>query len=193
MLTVSGKHSGHSDTELMERFSRSGDLDLLGELYARYMHLVFGVALKYLENREDACDTVMEIFEFLVTGLPSHEVRNFKSWLYVLTKNHCLMRIRSDKSEQRRLEAVKSGSMFMESEEEVHPIDREDNSMEKALQECMEKLKSEQKQCIELFYYQKMCYREVADSLHLSEKQVKSCLQNGKRNLRICLEEKKIR
>ena len=169
----------------------SADLELLGELYARYMHLVFGVSLRYLENREDARDAVMEIFEILVTELPSHEVRNFKSWLYVLTKNHCLMRIRSDKSEQRRLGVIKSGALFMESEEEMHPIDREDDSLEKALKECLERLNSEQKQCIELFYYKKMCYREVAASLALSEKQVKSYLQNGKRNLRICLEEKK--
>jgi RNA polymerase sigma-70 factor, ECF subfamily len=193
MLVIKGKHSGKSDRELLERYAGRGDLDLLGELFSRYMHLVYGVSLKYLGNREDAQDAVMQIFETLVRELPSHDVHNFKSWLYVLTKNHCLMRLRSEKSARKRFEEIKSGLEFMESEEEMHPLDREDNSPEKALKECIDRLKREQKQCIELFYYGKKCYSEIADSLRLEEKQVKSYLQNGKRNLRICLEEKNIR
>ena len=81
----------------------------------------------------------------------------------------------------------------MESEEEMHPLDREDHSMEDALKDCMEQLKTEQKQCIELFYYQKLCYQEIAEKLHMEEKKVKSYLQNGKRNLKICMEGKNVR
>ncbi len=131
----------------------SGNLDVLGELYSRYMHLVYGVSLKYYGDRDDAQDAVMQIFEKLITDLPRHEVKNFKSWLYVLTKNHCLMEIRSRKSADQRLEGLKYEQEFMESEEDLHPIDREDNSMEDALKECIEQLKTEQKECIELFYY----------------------------------------
>jgi len=192
MLEISGKHPDSTDEELLQLFDRKGSLDTLGVLYSRYMHLVYGVSLKYLGNREDARDAVMQIFEKLISDLPGQEVRNFKSWLYVLTKNYCLMQIRSKKSADGRLEGYKIEREFMESEPEVHHIDREDNSVEDALKDCIERLKTEQKQCIELFYYQKLCYQEIAEKLEMNEKKVKSFLQNGKRNLKICLERKNV-
>ncbi|MEA3461263.1 MAG: sigma-70 family RNA polymerase sigma factor [Bacteroidota bacterium] len=192
MLEISGKHPDRTDEELLRQFDRNGSLDTLGELYSRYMHLVYGVSLKYLGMREDARDAVMQIFEKLIIDLPGQEVRNFKSWLYVLTKNYCLMQIRSQKSANGKLEGYKIEQEFMESEPEMHPIDKEDQSVEDALKDCIEQLKHEQKQCIELFYYQKLCYQEIAENLDLSEKKVKSYLQNGKRNLKICLEGKNV-
>ena len=104
MLEISGKHKEIPDEELLRQFQKSADLDVLGELYSRYMHLVYGVSLKYFRDRDEAQDAVMNIFESLITELPRHQVQNFKSWLYVLTKNHCLMEIRSRKSSDRRLE-----------------------------------------------------------------------------------------
>ena len=193
MLEISGKHQKISDEELLEKYRLSGNLDLLGELFSRYMHLVYGVSLKYFKDRDEAQDAVMNIFEKLVADLPKHEVQNFKSWLYVLTKNHCLMEIRSKKSSDRRLEGLKIEQEFMESEYNMHPIDREEEFLSDALKDCIEKLKSEQKQCIELFYYKKLCYQEVAEKLNMDEKKVKSYLQNGKRNLKICLEGKNVR
>jgi RNA polymerase sigma-70 factor (ECF subfamily) len=192
MLEISGKHPDHTDEELLRQFARNGSMDTLGELYSRYMHLVYGVSLKYLGNREDARDSVMQIFEKLITSLPGQEVRNFKSWLYVLTRNHCLMQIRSQKSVAGRMEGYKIEQDFMESEMEMHPLDREDHLVEEALKDCIEHLKAEQKQCIELFYYQKLCYQEIAQKLGMNEKKVKSFLQNGKRNLKICLERKNV-
>jgi RNA polymerase sigma-70 factor (ECF subfamily) len=188
MLEISGKHPERTDGELLSQFEESGHLDVLGELYARYMHLVYGVALKYLENREDAKDVVMQVFEKLISDLPGQEIRNFKSWLYVISKNHCLMQIRARKSADGRMETYKTEQEFMESEPSLHPIDREEPSLGEALKKCMEQLKSEQKQCIELFYYRKQCYQEIAKQLKMNEKKVKSHLQNGKRNLKICLE-----
>ncbi len=193
MLTLGAKNPEKTDEDLLRLFLDSGNLDLLGELYGRHMHLVYGVSLKYLGDPDDAKDATMQIFEKLITELPGHEIRLFKSWLYVLSKNFCLMQIRAKKSGDKRLEGLKNEVDFMESEQEMHPIDRDDQSIEKALRECIEKLKAEQKQCIELFYYNKMCYREISDSLVLTEKKVKSLLQNGKRNLKICLENKNVR
>jgi RNA polymerase sigma-70 factor (ECF subfamily) len=188
MLDISGKHPERSDEELLSQFLKSGQIKVLGELYSRYMHLVYGVALKYLGHREDAKDAVMQIFEKLMAELPGQEIRNFKGWLYVISKNHCLMLIRARKSAGSRLEKYKIEQEFMESDQELHPIDREEPSLEDALKKCIEQLKIEQKQCIELFYYQKHCYQEIAKQLNLNEKKVKSYLQNGKRNLKICLE-----
>jgi RNA polymerase sigma-70 factor (ECF subfamily) len=193
MLEISGKHRDQSDEELLQRYLTSGDLDLLGELYARYMHLVYGVSLKYLEDREDARDAVMQIFEKIITDLPRHQIRVFKSWLYVLTKNYCLMELRSRKQERKRATELKIEQEFMEYEADLHPIDREDQSMEQELRECMEQLKEEQRECIEMFYYQHLCYREIAEKMKIEEKKVKSFLQNGKRNLKICLENKNVR
>jgi len=176
MLEISGKHPNSSDEELLRLFDRNGSLDTLGELYSRYMHLVYGVSLKYLGSREEAKDIVMQIFEKLVTDLPGQEVRNFNS----------------KKSADGRMEGYKIEQEFMESEQEMHPIDREDHSVEEALKHCIEQLKNEQKQCIELFYYEKRCYQEIVELLGMNEKKVKSYLQNGKRNLKICLERKDV-
>ncbi len=193
MLRISGKHPDKTDEELLGKYLSSGDLQWLGDLYARYMHMVYGVSLKYLESREEAKDAVMQIFEQLVTDLPRHRIRNFRSWLYVLTKNHCLMQLRAAKRMRGKLEEIKNGVAFVESEEELHPIDRDDPGVGDALRECIDALRNEQKQCIQLFYEQKLCYREISEKLRMEEKKVKSHLQNGKRNLKICLEKKNVR
>jgi RNA polymerase sigma-70 factor (ECF subfamily) len=90
--------SVESDTELVKQYKSGGDINVLGELYGRYMELVYGVCLKYFKEPEEAKDAVINVFEELITKLRKYDVTNFKSWLYQLTKNHCLMKIRSDKS-----------------------------------------------------------------------------------------------
>jgi len=155
------------------------------------MHLVYGVCLKYLKNRDDAKDAVMQIFEKLIMEMRQHEIRHFKSWLYVLTKNYCLMQLRSQKATDRRINNYKIDHVTsVESIMELHPIDKEDAEKDLPLKECLEKLNDEQKICIRLFYFENKCYREIAESLKLDEKKVKSHLQNGKRNLKICLEKR---
>jgi len=180
-----------TDEELIAEFSDSGNLELLGELYSGYMHLVYGVSLKYLKKREEAMDAVMQIFEKLITEIPKHEIKNFRSWLHVVTKNYCLMQLRSSKSQREKIvEWAADRVNFMENSFEMHPIDRDEPDMEEAINDCIERLKKEQKYCIKQFYYENRCYREIAVSLGISEKKVKSYLQNGKRNLKLCLEEK---
>ncbi len=193
MPEYTGKYRDHADEDLLRLFSVSGNLDVLAALYGRYMHLVYGVSIKYLQDREEARDAVMQIFEKLINELPRHRIRTFQSWLYVLTRNHCLMILRSKKQAEKSLEGLKIEHDFMESGEELHPIDRDDLSREEALRECLERLKDEQKQCIELFYYQQRSYQEISKALKINEKKVKSYLQNGKRNLKICLESKDVR
>ncbi len=185
------KSREESDEELLMRFREGGDIGVLGQLYERYMHLVYGVCLKYLEEREQAKDEVMNIFEKLVTAVPGQEILNFKTWLYVVTKNHCLMLLRSRKSESVHIESMLSDpTFFMEKEAVMHPMEDEERIDMKRLEECMAKLKDEQKSCIQLFYYEGCGYREIAERLEIEEGKVKSFIQNGKRNLRICLEAK---
>jgi RNA polymerase sigma-70 factor, ECF subfamily len=185
------KGEKRSDAELLDEFRSGNDPVVLGELYSDYMHLVYGVCLKYLKDRDESKDAVMQIFEKLLTEIPRHNIENFRSWLHVVTKNHCLMQLRARKSHDEKLgEWAADSIVFMENEEELHPIDGDSSEIDKALEDCIEKLREEQKHCIRLFYYENNCYSEIAIKLGLDEKKVKSHLQNGKRNLKICLEEK---
>jgi RNA polymerase sigma-70 factor (ECF subfamily) len=180
-----------SDEELLKEFVLKGDLEALGELYSGYMHLVYGVCLKYLKNRDESMDAVMQIFEKLITEIPRHPVENFRSWLHVVTKNYCLMQLRSEKSRNEKMqEWINDPVIFMESAVDLHPIDEENTVHEKELMNCIEKLKNEQKECIRQFYFMDRSYREIASELHIDEKKVKSFIQNAKRNLKICLEGK---
>jgi RNA polymerase sigma-70 factor (ECF subfamily) len=185
------KTNGNSDEELSGRFSSSADLEILGELYTRYMPLVYGVCLKYLKNREESRDAVMAIFEKLITEIPKQKIDNFHSWLHVVTRNYCLMQLRSDKTHNEKLnEWVLDPGNFMEESYYMHPIDTQEPDMEKKLADCIETLKDDQKECIRQFYYENKCYNEISINLGIDEKKVKSHLQNGKRNLKLCIEEK---
>jgi RNA polymerase sigma-70 factor (ECF subfamily) len=189
---IINKYEQFSDGDLVNRFREKPDLEVLGTLYKRYMYLVYGVCMKYLKNREDSQDAVMQIFEILVHDLPRFEIRNFKSWLYGVSRNHCLMKLRKDIAERNRLQDL-ADDFFMESTAVMHPIEEDDNeALRERLKSCMEQLKEEQRRCVELFYYQQHCYKEIAAELMLEEQNVKSFIQNGKRNLKICLESKSV-
>jgi RNA polymerase sigma-70 factor, ECF subfamily len=179
-----------SDEELVRQFKDKQDLEVLGVLYKRYMYLVYGVCMKYLKNREDSQDAVMQIFEVLVKDIPRFEIQNFKGWLYTVSRNYCLMQLRKSSREKNRHPEI-SMPVFMESTTVMHPIEEESNQdLQERLKLCLEQLKEEQRRCVELFYYHQQCYREIATGLNIGEEKVKSYIQNGKRNLKICLESK---
>ena len=183
----------NKEKELLEKFRNSHDLEYLGALYSPYIHLVYGVCLKYFKERERAKDAVMEIFEKLIEEIPRHDIRNFKSWLYVLTKNHCLMELRSAKTkDEKSKKYIEEERIFMESGEKMHPVDEEGSELNKALRDCIDSLKNEQRECIKLFYYKDKCYEEISEIMSVEVKKVKTYLQNGKRNLKICLEKKNV-
>lgn len=193
LIQLNRKKQNLPDGELLGWFIKSGDPDYLGVLYSRYLHLVYGVCLKYFKEPEKSKDAVIAIYEKIQLEVGNHHVKNFKSWLFVVTKNHCLMELR--KSTSGKLLFTGSNEelgQFMENEPELHPIDEEQNNeLHKVLATCIEQLKDEQKKCITLFYYQNKCYREIAGFLNMDEKKVKSHIQNGKRKLKICLEKKR--
>lgn len=181
-----------TDEALVSCFVEDGNLEILGLLYERYMPLVYGVSLKYLKQREKCQDAVMQIFELLIKEIPKHEISIFKSWLYGVTRNYCLMQLRSANTQKSKA-VIFSSEVFMESTASLHPIDDTTllmNTKEAALRECLKQLKSLQKDCVTAFFYEKKCYQEIAEVLHIQEKKVKSNLQNGKRNLKLCLEDR---
>jgi len=177
-----------TDAELILAYKQSGNINVVGDLYQRYMDLVYGVCLKYLKNSENAQDSVISIFEELPAKLQKHEVDNFKAWLYTLSKNHCLMRLRSEK----RQIVVNVDVELMQSEENVHlngELDKEENF--KKLDYCLGQLQDEQRKVIELFYLQGKCYNEIAELTGMEWNTVRSSIQNGRRNLKLCMDSPK--
>jgi len=171
------------DEHLLNSYRANGDLAVLGRLYEKYVSLIYGVCLKYLKDEETAKDAVMGIFEDLVTKARQHQIKQFRGWIYVLSRNYCLMQLRAGKKL-----AVIALDDVMENAPELHPEHKPSEEYLKVLERCMEKLPAKQKQSVDLFYLQEKCYKEVADTTGYSLNDVKSYIQNGKRNLKICLE-----
>jgi RNA polymerase sigma factor (sigma-70 family) len=184
----------HTDMELLRLYKESGELEYWGELYTRYTSLVYGVCLKYLKDRDEAKDAMMQLFEKLVATLLTHDVENFKSWLYVTARNHCLMQLRAQKAKPsfRGFTEGKHGFSpeFVENQFLLH-LDEEpemEQNLSK-LEKCIDKLDNDQQQCVRLFYLQERCYKDITGLTGFDLNKVKSYIQNGKRNLKICMEQ----
>jgi RNA polymerase sigma factor (sigma-70 family) len=151
----------------------------------RYTVLLLGVCMKYLKNEEEAKDAVQQIFLKTITELGKYKVIYIKSWLYMVARNHCLMKLR-DKN------------VFIPVENNTHLAAGETDRKELAqkeitltlLETSLEELNPEQKTCVTLFYLQKKSYQEIVNSTGFSLLQVKSYIQNGKRNLKMLVEKK---
>jgi RNA polymerase sigma-70 factor (ECF subfamily) len=176
-----------TDTELVSLYKKTSDLKVLGQVYQRYMDLVYGVCLKYLKESERAKDAVMHIFEELIVKLKKHEVENFKSWLYQVAKNHCLMQLRTP----RNLKTMELPGSLMQSDENVHldgVLEKEENFQR--LEYCLTTLPEDQRKAVQLFYMEGKCYNEIVELMGQEWNQVRSYIQNGRRNLKICMEKK---
>lgn len=179
------RYKDQSDEELIALYKKTDDLEIVGVLYDRYTALTFGVCLKYLKDREESRDAVMQIFEKLIESLRSHEINVFKGWLYVTARNHCLMQIRARKG--KNFEEL--SPFLMETGSNGHHEDGAGIEGDLTrLEKCMESLAKEQKVCVRLFYIQQKCYREITETTGYDLNKVKSYIQNGKRNLKICME-----
>ncbi len=174
-----------TDLDLVAKYRAESDMEILGVLFKRYSGLVYGVCLKYLKSRDDAHDAVMQIYERLAVSLLQHEVEYFKSWLYATARNHCLMKLRSEKGkfyeELSPFVMETGGFQHLESGDDL-----EGNLVK--LEECIGKLGPEQQRCVRLFFLNEKCYAEISTETGFSMNQVKSYIQNGKRNLKLCME-----
>lgn len=178
-----------TDEQLVAKYAHTQNKEIIGVLYERYTHLLFSVCFKYLGNDADAEDAVMLVFEKLFELLKKSEVNNFKGWIYTITKNECLMQLRHRKSGERvKEENLKLLDVeIMESAVIKHLLNDEDNRI-RYLETAIGTLGSEQKQCIELFYLNEKTYHEVELITGYSYNEVKSHIQNGKRNLKQIME-----
>ena len=175
-----------TDTELISRYRETSNSSFVGEIFERYTRFVFCVCMKYLKNKDNSKDAVMQIFEKLLDDLKKHNIEKFKPWLHSVTKNHCLLQIRSEKYLLKNQDEFKKDyPVVMELNNNLY-LDIEDAQETKLryLEEGINQLSIEQKKCIELFYIKEKCYNEVAEITDYTMNNVKSYIQNGKRNLK---------
>lgn len=169
-------------------YKRSENKDVLGEFFNRYMHLVFAVCMKYLKQDEKAKDAVMEIFESMDKKLVRFEVKNFRAWIYTVSRNYCLMELRKKKREIEPDQVNLSAVPDVENSIILHP-DNEEDAEKHNVDEFLDQLKDCQRRCLEMMYFQNMSYKAIAAETGYSLKQVKSYIQNGKRKLKQLLKE----
>ncbi len=175
-----------TDTELVQMYKQSTDQNLLATLYKRYADLVFGVCLKYLKDADAAADAGLDIYEELVKKVLKHEIDYFKGWLHTLTRNHCLMKLRSQKNKR----TVDLPDHLMQIEEAVHLNGAVEKEATLTLMEgCIEQLNVDQKKVVQLFYLQEKCYNDITAITGLEWNMVRSHIQNGRRNLKLCMEQ----
>lgn len=176
-----------SDVELLELYREESDTEALGVLYEKHLTLVFATCQRYLESEAAAQDAVLDIYEQLTEKVKLHDIQNFESWLFILAKNHCLMALRKQKTTAMMpLDDYNHIADEHISEEEHQAKELEVVS----LQDCINRLPEEQKIAITLFYLQEKSYKDVADEMNEDVNKVRSYIQNGRRNLKICMNER---
>ena len=184
-ILSNNKYQHISDSELLNRFNNDHDNEWLGILLERYTMLLLGVSMKYLKNEEESKDAVQQVFLKAINELHKYKVEYFKSWIYMIAKNHCLMKLR-DKgrfSVEMNEQTLKTPA---EAEEKNNYIEK-DKTLDN-LSVALLQLNKEQQLCVTLFYLQKKSYQEISEQSNFSVLQVKSHIQNGKRNLKIIME-----
>jgi RNA polymerase sigma-70 factor (ECF subfamily) len=176
-----------TDQELLSRYYEEHNNEWLGALLQRYTLLLFGVCMKYLKEEEEARDCVQQIFIKVITELPKYKVEYFKSWIYTIARNHCLMKIRDRHGHKTGLSDSLLAAWDEEGGDSLH---LEKERLLEWMEQALNELVKEQKLCVTLFYLDKRSYQEIATSTGFTLMQVKSYIQNGKRNLRLLIEKK---
>lgn len=179
------KYSHISDAELLSKFYADHNNEWLGILLERYTMLLLGVSMKYLKNEEEARDAVQQVFLKVINELHKYKVEYFKSWIYMIAKNHCLMQLRN----KGRFNAeITEQTLTTPAEPETNQVHIEKDQALDKLATALLQLNKEQQLCVTLFYLQKKSYQEISEQSSFSILQVKSHIQNGKRNLKIIME-----
>jgi len=182
------KYNHLSDQQLLQNFYADHNNEWLGILLQRYTYLLLGVCMKYLKNEEEAKDCVQQVFLKAITELHKYKVDYFKSWIYMVAKNHCLMKLRDRQGKI----PVELSDQHLRGEEETtnkQLLLENENTMQ-LMAEALKELNADQQQCVTLFYLHKKSYQEISQQTGYSMMQVKSYIQNGKRNLKLLVEKK---
>lgn len=182
---LSSRFNQYTDAQLLQQFYNDGNNQWIGILLQRYTLLLLGTCIKYLKSEEIAKDAVQQIFLKVLAELPKYQVTYFKSWLYMIAKNHCLMELRNKNSSFSVL--PESAEWEMNETTDIEDYWQQEQTLQ-LLEKCLEQLNAEQQLCVKLFYLQKSSYQQITQHTGYSLLQVKSYIQNGKRNLKLLME-----
>lgn len=187
MINNEKNNSLEEDLALISRYKDTGDKNAVAALFNKYMSLIYGVCMKYLQDAEQSKDVTMDIYEKMTQKLITHKISNPKAWLYTITKNHCLELLRK----KTRFLEKEQEAFLMYSESVFRPYNEENIEKELVmLEDCIEDLEQLQKQTIKMFYLEKMTYKEITNQLDIKWDKARSLIQNGRRNLKKCLDKK---
>jgi len=175
-----------SDEDLLVLYVQTNSSGYFGELYNRYIPLIYGLCLKYLQHTEKAEEAVMELFKLLLPKVSDYEIKDFKTWIYGVARNHCLQIVRKEKPHI----LVDLDTSVMEEFDNILCLLEENGPKDEivALNCCIQKLPIQQKISISLFFKEEMSYEDIAEQTGYLLKTVKNHIQSGKRNLKTCIE-----
>ncbi len=186
-MSKQGLYRNLNDEDLLTHVAQRQDQEAFNMLYRRYAHLALGVCMKYLNDPGLAQDATQTVFTRIWTDAANYQVRSFRPWFYKVVKNHCLMILRKSNENADLPENILAD--FMESDDQVHRKIKEEELFA-IVQQCLQQLNDYQQVCMKYFYLQQKTYAQTAALLDLTEKEVKSYLQNGRRNMKICIKQK---
>ncbi len=178
-----------SDEELLKHYKQSGNKDLFADLFKKHVSVVYGTCLFYLQDKDEAQDATMQLFEKLMLDINNREIDNFKGWLSFVVRNHCISIIRKNKSQNKNIKSYyefEYEDANYETEEKINAVS--DDVMLENMKQCLPKLKENQRLCVELFYLNNKSYQDIANQTGFTLNEIKSYIQNGKRNLKLLLE-----
>jgi len=179
-----------SDEELLKHYKQSGNKDLFADLFKKHVSVVYGTCLFYLQDKDEAQDATMQLFEKLMLDINNREIDNFKGWLSFVVRNHCISIIRKNKSQSKNIKSYyefEYEDANYETEEKINTVS--DDVMLENMKQCLPKLKENQRLCVELFYLNNKSYQDIANQTEFTLNEIKSYIQNGKRNLKLLLED----
>jgi RNA polymerase sigma-70 factor (ECF subfamily) len=179
-----------SDEELLKHYKQSGNKDLFADLFKKHVSVVYGTCLFYLQDKDEAQDATMQLFEKLMLDINNREIDNFKGWLSFVVRNHCISIIRKNKSQNKNIKSYyefEYEDANYETEEKINTVS--DDVMLENMKQCLPKLKENQRLCVELFYLNNKSYQDIANQTGFTLNEIKSYIQNGKRNLKLLLED----
>lgn len=180
----------NSDEELLKHYKQSGNKELFADLFKKHVSVVYGTCLFYLQDKDEAQDATMQLFEKLMLDINNREIDNFKGWLSFVVRNHCISLIRKNKSQSKNIKSYyefEYEAPDYETEEKINSVN--DDVLLENMKTCLPKLKENQRICVELFYLKNKSYQDIANETDFSLNEIKSYIQNGKRNLKLFLED----
>jgi RNA polymerase sigma-70 factor (ECF subfamily) len=168
--------------------SRRGDALSFNRLVLRWERTVYNLALRMLDDREEAAEAAQETFLLAFRGIGRfRRGARFSTWLYRIALNRCLSRLRSrPRGVHLSLDAMETVPSGLEvpGTQEKELLRSERN---RKIAAALARLPPEQRAAVELRFFQELTFEEIAQVLEVSPSTVKSRIHAGLEILRLRL------